>query len=44
MDFRELNYIIALAKHQNVTKAANSLYISQPTLTKFIQNLEKDLG
>jgi len=44
MDFRELSYIVAIAKHQNITKAADSLYISQPTLTKFVQNLEKELG
>lgn len=44
MDFKELSYILAMAEHQNVTKAANSLYLSQPTLTKFIQNLEKNLG
>lgn len=44
MDFKELHYIIALAKYQNVTKAADSLYIGQPTLTKYVQNLEKKLG
>lgn len=44
MDFKELHYIIALAKYQNVTKAADSLYIGQPTLTKYVQNLEKNLG
>jgi len=44
MDFKELHYTIALAKYQNITKAAESLYIGQPTLTKFIQNLEKNLG
>lgn len=44
MDFKGLTYIIAIAKYQNITKAANSLYLSQPTLTKFLQNLEKNLG
>lgn len=44
MDFKELSYVIALAKYQNVTKAADSLYIGQPTLTKFVQNLEKNIG
>lgn len=37
------NFYIA-AKHQNITKAAEELYISQPALTKTIKNLEKDLG
>lgn len=44
MDFKDLSYILAIAKYQNITKAANSLYISQPTLTKFLQRLEKDLN
>ncbi len=44
MDFRELSYIVAVAKHQNITKAAESLYVGQPTLTKCIQNLEAALG
>lgn len=44
MDFRELNYILAIEKYQNITKAAESLYISQPTLSKFLTNLEHNLG
>lgn len=44
MDFREMTYVIAIAKHQSVSKAANELYVSQPTLSKFVQNLEKELG
>lgn len=44
MDFKDLTYVLAMAEHQNVTKAANSLYLTQPTLTKFLQNLEKNLG
>ena len=44
MDFRELRYITAVAKYQNITKAAASLYVGQPTLTKAIQNLEQELG
>ncbi len=44
MDFRELSYITAIAKHQNLTRAAESLYISQPNLSKFLSGLESDLG
>lgn len=44
MDFRELNYVLAIAKHQNITKAAESLYLTQPTLSKFLIQLEKELG
>lgn len=44
MDFKDLAYLLAIAKYQNITKAADSLYITQPTLTKFLQNLEAGLG
>ena len=43
MDFRELNYVLAIAKHQNITKAAEALYVSQPTLSSFLISLEKNL-
>ncbi|MBQ9422028.1 MAG: LysR family transcriptional regulator [Pyramidobacter sp.] len=43
MDFRDLSYVVAIAKHGNITKAADSLFITQPTLTKFLQGLEKNL-
>ena len=44
MDFKDLAYVLAIAKYQNITKAADSLYVTQPTLTKFLQNLERNLG
>lgn len=44
MDFRDLAYIVAISKHQSVTKAANELHVTQPTLSKFVQNLERQLG
>ena len=44
MDFKDLSYVLAIAKYQSITKAAESLYITQPTLTKFLQGLERDLG
>lgn len=44
MDFRELNYVLAIAKYQNITKAADALFISQPTLSKFLISLEEELG
>ena len=43
MDFKDLSYVLAIARYQNITKAANSLYVTQPTLTKFLQNLEQSL-
>ena len=44
MEFKDLNYMVAIAKFQNITKAADSLCLTQPTLTKFLQNIERDLG
>ena len=44
MDFRDLSYVLAIAKYQNITKAADALYITQPTLTKFLQSLEHQMG
>ena len=44
MDFRELSYVEAIAKHQNITKAAEALYVSQPSLSKFLMNLESNLN
>ena len=44
MNFREMSYITAIAKYQNITKAAEALHISQPGLSKFLSNLENELG
>ena len=44
MDFRELQFITAIARHKNITKAAEALYITQPTLSKFLSSLENELG
>ena len=44
MDFRELSYIATIAKHQNITRAAEALHISQPGLSKFLSTLEEETG
>ena len=44
MSLREFEYVQAIAKYQNITRAADSLYVGQPTLSKFLKNLEKELG
>ncbi len=43
MNIQELNYIMCIAKHRNLTRAAQELYVSQPTLSKCLQKLERDL-
>lgn len=43
MSYDRLNYIIAIAEEQNLTRAARRLYISQPTLTLYLNRLEAEL-
>lgn len=44
MDLLQLRYFQTVAKYEHMTKAAKSLYISQPSLSKTIRTLEKELG
>ncbi len=42
--FKKYEYVYAVYKTGNFTKAAQSLYISQPSLSVAIQNIEKQVG
>lgn len=44
MEKNQLLYVTAAAKHKNITKAAEELYISQPSLSNQIIKLEDELG
>lgn len=44
MELRELKYFLAVAREQNISKAAESLFITQPNLSRQMQNLEKEIG
>ncbi len=43
MEIRVLRYFLAVAREGSITKAANSLHLTQPTLTRQLQELEKEL-
>ncbi len=44
MNWNQLQYILVTAREKSVTKAAKKLYISQPSLSISIRELEKELG
>lgn len=44
MNLREPEYLTAIAKFGNISRAAEALYISQPTLSIFLRKLEEDVG
>ena len=44
MDIRELKYFLTVAQEKSISKAAEKLYITQPSLSRQMQNLEKEIG
>ena len=44
LDFRQLETFIQVVKLKSFSKAAHKLYLTQPTITSHIQNLENELG
>lgn len=41
---RDFEYITEIARYGSISKAAEALYLSQPTLTKFLQRVEREAG
>ena len=44
MTLSELKYIVAVARERHFGKAANSCFVSQPTLSVAVKKLEEELG
>ena len=44
MTITQLKYVLAVAEHQNFTKAAAHVFVTQPTLSMQIQKLEEELS
>lgn len=44
MEFRHLEYFLAVCEHPSISKAADSLFISQQALSRCIQGLETEFG
>ena len=44
MEIRTLRYFLAVAREENMTRAAELLHVTQPTLSKALRSLEEELG
>ncbi len=44
MDFRQLRYFVAVARHGSMTAAGRAIHISQPALGEKIRQLEDEIG
>lgn len=44
MDTKQIEYILKIAEENNITKAAEKLFITQPALNQQLLRLEKELG
>lgn len=44
MELRVLRYFLAVAKEESISKAAEVLYITQPTLSRQLMELEEEFG
>ena len=44
MEIRVLRYFLAVAREESITKAAELLHLTQPTLSRQIGQMEEELG
>ena len=43
MTLQQLKYVVTVAECGNITEAAKQLFVSQPTVTSAIHDLEKEM-
>lgn len=44
MNYKEMEYVMAVEQEKNLTKAAHRMGISQPAMSKSLKNIESELG
>ncbi len=44
MELRTLYYFLTIAREENITRAAEVLHITQPTLSRQMMQLEEEIG
>lgn len=44
MEIRELKYFLAVVREESISRAAKALFVTQPNLSRQMQNLEKEIG
>ena len=44
MELRVLKYFLMVAREENITRAAQLLHVTQPTLSRQLKELEEELG
>jgi DNA-binding transcriptional LysR family regulator len=44
MTLQQFRYIVEISKHNSISKAASALYVTQPSISKAVREMENDLG
>ncbi|MDQ6596314.1 LysR family transcriptional regulator [Bacillus salipaludis] len=44
MSPQQLRYIVKIAKHNSISQAASALFVTQPSISKAVRELENELG
>ncbi|WP_196605420.1 LysR family transcriptional regulator [Pectinatus haikarae] len=44
MTLQQIRYIVEISKHNSISKAASALYVTQPSISKAIQEIENELN